>query len=78
MLQSLEWQRVRHDGATELNKLLYFFKCIFQWLKQMYSVCLIGHKWAVLVSLKFNLSHVISQNDFPRPQYVKISSTFPT
>ena len=35
----------------------------------MYKVCLIGHKQANLVNIKFKLS----QNDFPISQYVKIS-----
>ena len=42
----------------------------------MYNVCLVDHKQAVLVMLKFKLNHV---NDFPVPQHVKISSTtFPS
>ena len=41
-----------------------------QRLKQMCHVLVIGHKQAVLVTIKFKLW--ISQNVFPIPQYVKI------
>lgn len=42
-----------------INILYLWSVCFFlEKLKQVYSVCLIGHKQAVLISIKFKLTHV--------------------
>ena len=40
--------------------ILYFWSLylFLKLLKQMFNVCLIGHKEAVLVSIKFTLAHI--------------------
>ena len=39
----------------------------------MYNICLTGHKWAALVSVKSQVDTCMNQNDYSTPQHVKTS-----